>query len=246
MIIYVLLPAYNEALDLPSLFDSLVILSKDISDKLKIYVVDDGSKDDTYKAAISFKDKLSLEVIKHEHNKGLGEALRTGIGAIAKAMTDDDILVIMDADNSHSPKYIPSLLSKLKDGFDVVIASRFAEGGMTYGVPFYRRLTTLIASLIFRIFFPQSKVNDFTCGYRAYTGQCIHKVLDRYKDKLITNSSFSAMTEICLKILQIGGKISEIPFELHYENKKGKSKMPFTRTVFNILKLILTIKFGKG
>jgi len=245
MKIFLLLPAFNEAENLPALLDKIVSLKKSQSLDLKTVLVDDGSQDETYNISQNFQSKLDIETIKHPVNKGLGEALRTGITHIAKTIGKDDVLVIMDADNSHSPKYIPSLIEKLNEGYDVAIASRFATGGKTFGVPFHRQIITKLASLTFRIFFQGCKVLDFTCGYRAYTGKCILDFIEHYKEKIITDNSFSSMAEICLKILNMGGKISEVPFELHYERKKGKSKMPFTRTVSTLLKLIIQIKFNR-
>ena len=245
MTLYILLPAYNEGENLPHLFNEILSFGQNFPLKIKTVLIDDGSDDNTYDVAGDYTDKLDIEIIQHEKNQGLGGALRSGLFYISKVIDDDDILVIMDADNSHSPEYIEPLHKKLKEGFDVVIASRFVPGGVTFGVPFYRRVITRLASFTFRIFFPGSKVLDFTCGYRAYSGSCILKFINKYGDEIITDDSFSSMAEICLKILAIGGKISEVPFELHYENKKGKSKMPFTRTVINILKLILKIRFKK-
>jgi len=245
MTLFILLPAYNEADNLPYLFDGIISLSQDFPLKISTILVDDGSSDNTRSIVEGFKGILNLEVLTHEKNMGLGGALKTGLFYIKQIIKKDDVLVIMDADNSHSPQYIPELHEKLKEGYDVVIASRFVSGGQTFGVPLYRRIITKMASFTFRIFFPGSKVLDFTCGYRAYSGECIIKFINHYGESIITDESFSSMAEICLKILTIGGKISEVPFELHYEKKKGRSKMPFIRTIYNILKLLFKIKLRK-
>jgi len=245
MTLYILLPAFNEGENLPHLLNGIIELSSNFPQQIKTIIVDDGSTDNTKAVCEDYTGRLEVEILKHEKNKGLGEALKTGLLSISRRIRDEDILVIMDADNSHSPEYIPSLYNKLKEGYDVAIASRFAAGGMTYGVPFFRRVITRLSSLTFRIFFPACKVLDFTCGYRAYSGRCILNYINHYKDEIITDKSFSAMAEICLKIHALGGKISEVPFELHYERKKGKSKMPFVRTILNILKLLFKIRFGR-
>jgi dolichol-phosphate mannosyltransferase len=245
MTLYILLPAYNEADNLPHLFDSIIVLSRDFLIPINTVLIDDGSSDNTRLVVDNYKERFSIDVLHHEKNQGLGAALKTGLFYISKKIQDSDVLVIMDADNSHSPEYIPRLYDKLKKGYDVVIASRFIEGGLTFGVPFYRRIITKLASWTFRIFFPGSEVLDFTCGYRAYSGSCITQFIRHYNEEIITDESFSAMAEICMKILTIGGKISEVPFELHYEKKKGKSKMPFARTIYNVLKLLIKLRLKK-
>jgi len=67
------------------------------------------------------------QVIQHPRNMGLAAALRTGLTHIASLAQPDDVIVTMDADNTHNPGLIPCMMQRINEGFDVVIASRFAR-----------------------------------------------------------------------------------------------------------------------
>src|SRR3990170_6068862 len=112
----IILPAYNEAAALPPL---LAAIATDVPCELspRVIVVDDGSTDDTARVAKSASSSLPpslltahcllLTVVSHPRNLGLGAALRTGLTAAMADAADDDIIVVMDADNTHPPALIP-------------------------------------------------------------------------------------------------------------------------------------------
>ena len=110
--VFLVLPAFNEEESLPNLLDRLA--KTDFGDlKLTIFVIDDGSTDGTARIAREADPSLDLRLFQHVRNLGLGSAVQTGLQAAAIAATDDDAVVIMDADDTHDVALIPELVSAL-------------------------------------------------------------------------------------------------------------------------------------
>lgn len=113
-------------------------------------------------------------------NLGLGATIRDGLVAAAESAGDRDIIVTMDADDTHAPGLILRMVRMISEGHDVVIASRYRPGSRSVGVPFFRQALSYCGSWLFRIVFPIRGVKDFTCGYRAYRARVVRDALARY------------------------------------------------------------------
>jgi dolichol-phosphate mannosyltransferase len=238
--VYICLPAYNEEESLASLLDRFCLLCQQKEYDYDIILVNDGSKDKTLEIATSYKDKLPLEILNHSVNQGLGEAIRTGFHHAITVAKDDDIIVYMDSDDTHDPVYIPSMVSKINEGFDIVIASRYQKGSRQEGVPFHRQMLSKVAGMVFRLFLPVKNVRDFTCGYRAYRAGLIKRAIEYWDKHLITAKGFACTDEILIKLSPLSSKIAEIPFVLYYGRKKGVSKINFRKTIPATLRLLWT------
>jgi dolichol-phosphate mannosyltransferase len=242
--IIVVLPAYNEAEALPRLLARL----RDVSvghfgASLSVVVVDDGSSDGTAES-VRQGDGLRLRVVVHEHNRGLAEAIRSGLLAAMEQAADDDVIVTMDADDTHAPGLISRMTMLLEEGNDVVIASRFAPGGRTVGVPWTRALLSRGASLLFRLVHPIRGVRDYTCGYRAYRAGLLRQAFARWGQDFISEAGFTCMVDILLKLHRLGAVATEAPLVLRYERKPGKSKMDVRRTTLDTLSLLVRRRLG--
>lgn len=238
--IHIVLPAFNEEESLKVLLPDLIKTLKTERLQHKIYVVDDGSVDGTSKIVKDFSRRFpQVELIAHKTNKGLAEAVNTGFKTALAESKAKDILITMDADNTHLPGLIVRMARLINEGNDIVISSRFVSGSRVRGVPLSRRLLSLTAGMIFKILFPISGVKDYTCGFRAYRVDLIKKGMAIYKDKFISEKGFSCMVDILLKLRRLDPICTEVPMILRYDLKKGKSKMNVGRTVAETLKLIL-------
>lgn len=243
--IFILLPAYNEGENIGPLLRTIEDEAKkrEENDSLPIHavVVNDGSDDDTRDKALSYSGPIRVTVIDHPQNAGLGAALKTGIGFILKNGCGRDSVITLDADGTHHPRYIFQLADKIDEGFDIAIASRYVPGGKEYGVGCFRRLLSHGARRTYHWFLPAIPINDFSCGFRAFSFPVVQAVVSHWKERLFETPGFACTGELMLKILAhtTPGKITEIPFELHYEAKKGKSKMPAVRTAVGTLALLL-------
>ncbi|MCX7765602.1 MAG: glycosyltransferase family 2 protein [Candidatus Sumerlaeia bacterium] len=237
--VIIILPAFNEEESIGELLEEFCQLVHQL-DNYQIILINDGSTDRTVEIAERYKSRLNLTIINHKENRGLGPAIKTGLyAAIDHSTGDNDAIVYMDADCTHSPQYIPSMIAALEKGADVVIASRFLPGSQEIGVPFLRRVYSRGARLLFHLFLPIAGVSDFTCGYRAYRSFLIRRALKIYGDKIIERSGFACTDELLVNLATFDIKIAEVPFILRYDRKKGRSKLPLWRTIRETGRMLL-------
>ena len=211
----------------------------------RIVAVDDGSTDGSAELLDSLTSDLPLDVVRHPVNQGLGAAIRDGlVQALRLASSDNDVIVTMDADESHTPGLIRQMIEALEQGADVAIASRFRRGAACHGVPLHRQSLSVGASWTFRLLFPTRGVRDFTCGYRAYRAGMLARCLKEYGDSLFQFDGFQCMVDLLLKLRSSGARFAEVPLVLRYDLKQGKSKMRVLRTAVNTLRLAASRRFG--
>ena len=236
--VWIVLPAYNEAENLGDLIQSISRSMRVAQLDYEIVIVDDGSRDGTRDVAQSYLPHASLTILVHTENQGLGATMRDGFDYVAKKAQPTDFVVAMDADNTHNPALIKSMISCLEEGNDVVIASRYERGSQIKGVPAFRQWLSLMASFLFRICFPVRGVKDYTCGYRAYRVQLIQEAFAKYGTGFINQNGFECMVDILIKLRKMDALFRELPLVLRYDFKKGESKMRVARTILRSLALI--------
>ncbi len=239
--IYYLLPVYNESEGICQLLSNMAKLKDDID--LHIIAVDDGSTDGSLRLLRTWADQSKLTILEHKVNRGLGAAMRTGLKHCLEILTERDAVIAMDADNTHDPRYSLDLIAKLNQGFDLVIASRFAGKGREIGVPWHRRMLSRGSSLLLKILTGITETRDFTCGYRAYSYRLLRLLQQKYGDDIVTENGFACMLELLLKSKAIKARITEIPFTLRYDRKQGASKMRIQRTIKDTI--CLAIKYRR-
>ena len=173
--VIILLAAYNEFHDIGHLLEKFSTL--DFRFPFKIVVVDDGSNDNTSEAVLSFTGRLPIHLLKHETNKGLTESLRTGFEHIGQSLQPNDLVITMDADNSHDPQDIYKILEKFNAGYDIISGSRFCPGGKMIGVPAYRMFLSNACRFILSNTLAIKGISDYSGLYRGYRGNLIQKAL---------------------------------------------------------------------
>ena len=99
----------------------------------------------------------------------------------------------------------------IREGNDIVIASRYPKGSQACGVSFYRRALSTAASWLCRILFPIRGGCDYTCSYRAYRADVIEALVDRYGSEFISERCFSYMLDILLRLRECNPVASEVP-----------------------------------
>ncbi len=235
--IYLVLPAYNEEESLPNLLKRISSLKMNNNAIINVVVVNDGSTDKTGEVVKNNASKLNITLVNHEKNMGLGQAVQTGIKEALSQANQNDIIVIMDADDTHDVKLIEQMVTKIEKGADIVIASRFVQGGNDESAPPFRRLLSRGASVVFKTILPLNKVNDFTSGYRAYRSTLLKSASINWGETLIMEQGFACMVELLLKLRHWDPKIVEVPFFLRYDRKLGASKLKLFKTLLQYLKL---------
>jgi dolichol-phosphate mannosyltransferase len=245
--VWVVLPAYNEEAALGQLLGRIDEALTEENLPYRIMVVDDGSTDGTADVARAASTSLPVMVERHAQNQGLGATIRDGILAVCRLAEDRDVLVTLDADNTHTPGLIARMVRMIREGHHVVIASRYRPGSRVRGVPFHRRLISRAASLLMMLLFPTRGVRDYTCGYRAYDVGLLNKIIKESGEGFFDQDGFQVMVDILLKIRREPEVIfGEVPLILRYDQKQGESKMKIVRTARKTLQLILRHRFGAG
>ena len=246
--IYYILPALNESQNIEKLFKNLNAFYKSKNLNIFVIYVNDGSTDDTIEKLNKIKSDLSknisLKIINHEKNLGLGQALKSGFIHCFSEAKDQDILITMDTDNSHTIDQSYELFHKiLVENADIAIASRYVKDSKIRGLKNIRILLSYLAAKIFKTFFHINNVRDYTCGFRAYRVKKIKKIILNYNN-FFSETGFSASADILLKLYKFKDKLvfKEIPIDLRYDLKEGKSKMKILKTIYLNIRLILIRK----
>jgi dolichol-phosphate mannosyltransferase len=177
-------------------------------------------------------------------NQGLGATLRDGLHTALERSHTRDIVITMDADDTHTPGLIVQMVRMIGEGYDVVIASRYRAESRVYGVPLLRRVMSRAGSLLMRLVFPTRGVRDFTCGYRAYRADALQRAVALYHGDFVNQDGFQCMVDILLKLRPMRLIFGEVPLLLRYDRKGGQSKMQLGRTAKNTLLLLLRRRLG--
>ena len=246
--IFYILPAFNESLNISSLLKKFDNFYKKKNISITIVFVDDGSTDDSVKKIISIKKKIfkkiKIKIINHKKNYGLGVALKTVFIFCFKFAHADDVIVTMDTDNSHTIDLSFKMIKKIIfDNNDVVIASRYRENSKTKGLDYLRKILSVGAALLFKIFFPIKNVRDYTSGFRAFKVKKIRNIYKKTKN-FFSETGFSASADILLKLYSFKKELNfqELPINLRYDLKQGRSKMKILKTIYLNLRLIFIRK----
>lgn len=235
--VYIIIPAYNEEQNIDKVFTALGQI-KVLAEK-KIIFINDGSTDKTLLIAESYKNKLDPVILSHAVNQGAARALFDGIKYVSARAQNHDIIVIIEGDNTSDLSLLQPMIEKVKEGSDMVVASRYIPGGGYRNFPLLRRLGSFMVNNILRLLVPIKGMRDYTIFYRAYRAEILKKALDRYRDNFITTKSFAVGLEILLKIQPYIKYVSEVPLIYDYGLKIGESKMRVLETLLEYKKLLI-------
>jgi glycosyltransferase involved in cell wall biosynthesis len=210
--IIICIPAFNEA----KTISDIVNKSKKYANEVIVY--DDGSTDETYEVTKS----TGATVIRNPENKGYGVAIRSLFQAAREQGAD--VMVTLDSDGQHNPDQIPDLVEPiLKQGFDLVIGSRFLKRDNKVKVPRYRSfgiktITKLAQSASY------SGISDSQSGFRAYSKNALSKI-NLFEDGMAVS------TEILLRAKEKNLLSTEVPITINYDIKDTSTHNPITHGV---------------
>jgi len=241
-LVYIVIPVYNEEGNLIPLVEGIAGMAASNNLDYTAIIVDDGSTDKIPEIIKDLSSKYSILPLENRPNAGLGKTMAKGLKKAAEVSMDEDIIVTLDGDATHDPIYIPSMIDKINQGSDIVIASRFALGGMERGLSAFRKFLSRGSGMLLKVFFPIKGLSDYTCGYRAFRAAAIKRGFSVFGDKFIQETGFSVTPEIILKLSLLGVRVNEIGFVLKYDQKIGKSKIKVLKTIVQYLKMIVKIK----
>lgn len=223
MKILIIIPAYNEQ---DSIVQTINNLKKEKNRiEFDYIIINDCSHDNTLKIC----RENNFNVIDLEINLGIGGAVQTGYKYALE--NDYDIAIQMDADGQHNPKYIKDLVQSIKDGNDMVVASRFIkkEG---FQSTIMRRIGITLYSIIIKMF-SGIKIKDTTSGYRAVNKKVIKYFAENYPVDYPEPETNAILAKS-------GCKIKEIPVEMK-ERVEGKSSITPLKSIYYAGKVALAV-----
>ena len=217
--ISIFIPAYNEA----NTIGAVVAQLKTLNSQYKIFVIDDGSTDETFRHA----SHAGAIVIRHPINLGGGAAIRT---AFSIALLEKiDYIVTLDADSQHDPKELPYLLHQTEQKIGLVIGSRFLgdcqikmKNYRQYGIRFF---SSLVSKII------KKRVTDVTSGYRIYNIREIEKIYCQLGE----NQYYTI--ELLMRIAK-NADVVEVPVQ-DLNRLQGKSKKGLLRYCYHLFRVFL-------
>jgi dolichol-phosphate mannosyltransferase len=234
--IYISIPAYNEAENIGMLLERLIALGYSPQD-YRVVIINDGSRDDTVAIVDAFKDRMPVSVVSHPTNLGVGQGFRTAFNTVLAQAKPSDILVTMEADNTSDLGLFNKMVQLVQQDKDIVLASCYAKGGGIEGSNGLRIFLSESANLLLRIFYPIG-VRTYSSFYRAYRVDVLQHAMAIYGQDFITEPGFVCMVEVLIKLHRMKANIVEVPMILKTNMRKGASKMRVFRTIMSYLHFI--------
>ena len=233
------IPAYNEEANLPRLFRDLETRPALFPPGSRLYVVDDGSQDETVNIVESYTGPLPAEVIKLERNQGPGAAFRAGFAAALEGTSGEALVVTLEADTTSDLDALPEMLRLARTRAELVLAS-----WVMVNVSRFRKLLSGGAAVVInRILGVDAKtVSSF---YRVYRASTLRNAAARYGDGLIREPGFACKAELLSKLTSLGAFIEEVDVGLDTSRRVGESKMPILRTIFHYWRLMARQRFAR-
>ena len=214
------LPTYNEEENIENIIQQILKEEKNQSKHtFSILVVDDNSTDET-QAIVQRYTLLNSKVhLVTGQKKGLGDAYKRGFNYALNDL-QADLIFQMDSDGQHDTSLITHFVSSIEEGRDVVIGSRFVEGGTTPDFSFSRLIMSKVGNLLVRYVGGITQVKDCTSGYRAIRASYLKELDFSY----LSTRGYSFQSSLICDLAWRGANISEIPIEFS-SRQGGDSKL---------------------
>jgi dolichol-phosphate mannosyltransferase len=224
----VVLPTYNEALNLPTLIPRIL----NVDPAIDVLVVDDGSPDGTGDLAEQLSKQLAPRVtVLHRSSKsGRGGAVLAGF---RQALVGETYAWFgeMDADQSHQPEELPSLIEASRRA-DLVIGARYLAGGRIEGWPFHRRIWSRTSNALIRRVLGVP-MTDFTNGYRIYSRRAVEQLAAAN----LRETGYISLSEWAYVLDKAGMSIEQVP-TVFINRRLGKSNMSAAEAIGAIRALL--------
>ncbi|MDH7485166.1 MAG: polyprenol monophosphomannose synthase [Anaerolineae bacterium] len=216
----IVIPTYNEKDNLRPLVEEILRLPR----RLRIVIVDDNSPDGTGQVADELAAQMAeVQVIHRSGKGGRGSACLAGF-RYALQETEAPLILEMDADFSHHPRYIPELLDKARQA-DVVIGSRYLRDSRIVDWGLRRRIFSRLANLFARTMLGVP-IADYTNGFRCYR----REVLEALDLDSIQTTGYIVLSETALRLHKAGARFAEIP-TVFVNRKRGQSNTTLSEIV---------------
>ena len=210
----VVIPTYNESENIERMLQRI----HECLPQAGVLVVDDGSPDGTAELVEAAKGSYpDVHLLRRHEKSGLGSAYRAGFGwGLERGY---DAFIEIDCDFSHDPAALPGLVAPISEGYEVVIGSRYVEGGSIPNWAWHRELLSRGGN-IYAATMLGLGVHDSTAGFRCYAASILQR-LDLHR---IRAEGYGFQIEMTYRSKQHGASITEVPISF-VDRAAGESKM---------------------
>jgi len=230
--ITVVVPCFNEGKTIYQNIKKIAQYLKGKFEHFEIIAVNDGSNDGTINELKKIQLNPHFKIIDNKKNAGKGKAVKDGVLA-----SNNGILMFLDADLAIPIEELKNFLIELKNGYDVLIASRFMPGSkIIIPVMWYRKIMEKVFRALRMIIINDYDVKDTQCGFKIFKGGVAEKIFP-----LLTTKRFAFEAEVIFVAKKLGFKIKELPVAL--QNPK-KSRIRIFRDPFNMFFDLLKIRLN--
>lgn len=240
--IFVLIPVLNESPNINRLAAEISKWNQEIQDhSFQFIFINDGSTDNTPELLKSLEKTMPVHTLHHAQKMGPGKAFATGFTFLSGKISEQDLVVTMEGDNTSRPHILKMMIGRVeREGNEVVLASPYSFGGGISNTSFLRTFLSHGANSLMKIALNLRGINTFSSFYRLYTGSAVLALQKKYGPGIIESAGFECMVELLFKIVQLQLPLSEISMRLDTSLRAGKSKMNVLRTMRGYLRLMLT------
>lgn len=234
--IYILIPIFNEEDNIPNLFREI---SGVLPNEEKFFVfADDGSNDRSIELLKFYFEKINYHIIGDGINRGPGAAFNSGFEWILNhSENPNDIIATFESDCTSDIKLLPKMVAINRIGYDLVLASVYAQGGGFDETNWFRKFLSAFANLLFRFLF-DIKVLTLSSFYRVYSIEILKKIKKSNRE-IISEKGFICMLEILTKAIKENASIVELPMILYSKKRVGKSKMKVFKTTLAYFRFLI-------
>lgn len=236
--ILIIIPTYNEATNIADTVRTILQHTNNNPHfHTSILIMDSHSTDQTAEIAKHLSLTHSNVYLHQEKEKsGLGSAYYQAMH-IALKQYQPDYIVEFDADGSHNPTYLDSMVEACHKGADAAVGSRYVSRGSSDEWTLYRKLISQGANIIARIFLSR-QYHDYTSGYRMTSAQHLSMALN----KPFLSNGYAYKVDLFWRLIKQGATIAEVPIE--FQNRKhGCSKLP-RYSIFDMLRVLFHLRFS--
>mmetsp|Transcript_23667 Transcript_23667/g.35097 ORF Transcript_23667/g.35097 Transcript_23667/m.35097 type:complete len:238 (-) Transcript_23667:75-788(-) len=219
----VILPTYNERENLPLIFYMLHRMFTTKALSFEVVIVDDSSPDNTLEVAKKLQEvytKEQVKIVSRKGKLGLGTAYAAGL----KECTGERV-ILMDADLSHHPKFIPQMILKMNaQDYDIVSGTRYRKGGGVAGWDLKRKITSKGANFLATFLLDPGNASDLTGSFRLYKREALEKILPQVQSK-----GYAFQMEILILAKKAEMTLGEVPItfvdRIYGESKLGANEI---------------------
>jgi dolichol-phosphate mannosyltransferase len=240
--LYLVVPVYNEAANLPRLLKSIEqsapgLVSAAAGRSLHLVLVDDGSQDGTVQLAEQYKAAHPITVLKHGKNRGPGRAFATGFEWLGTVLGEEDLVMTLEGDNTSRLETGQRMLIRLGAGYDVILASPYCYGGGFAKTSLLRLVLSHAANAMVKLAFGVRGIHTMSSFFRLYRPGILRRLQAVYGPGIVERAGFESMVEMIIKLVLVGTTISEVEMKLDSSARVGPSKMKILRTIRGYLAL---------